>query len=273
MAILPISKLYSPDFAIPGKKPAGQVEVDRSNPLAKGLFFANVPQHRNPFQDLISGRQADTKSSLTRMVDDYYQQNELSVLDPTIWDIEWPYAALNTSDDSEYTMIWRVRIPDADGSTATAIFRWGADEIVIKRFLDTVTLQWAGGVRLTISSVQDGDVFDLAMRRDSATNDVDHFVDGELITTISGISYTTFNNCDTIRYHEEADQRGEGIAFFYCWVDRKLSTSDLRALHKDPYQLLKPATPMHYFTPTVGVPPSLFQVAWARNTNILIGGY
>ena len=248
MSFLPLDKKFHPDFAIPGKKPVGGIELDYSNPLTSKLFFVNAPQHRDETLDLVSKSHAGTKSTLSKMVGDFYQQDELSTLDPTIWDIAWPYAALGAGDDSEYTMMWRIRIPDSDGSTAASIFKWGAAEIEIKRFTTSVQLIWAGGVKLTVSGVSDGDIIDIAFNRDSATNDVDQYVDGEYVSTVGGIGNTTFNGCDTIRYHEEADQRGEGIALFYCWVDRKLSASQIMSLHRDPYQILKPVTQTGYFT-------------------------
>jgi len=43
MALYPLPKQYSTDFSNPKKKPVGDVEIDWSNPLTKGLKAFYMP--------------------------------------------------------------------------------------------------------------------------------------------------------------------------------------------------------------------------------------
>ena len=164
--------------------------------------------------------------------------------------------------------MWRVRIENAGITTAAYFFDWGPTELALIRYTDTIRIQWAGAVQYTITGVADGDIYDIAMTRDASTNAVKHYVNGVLVKTISTIGYTTFNAANAIYYHNEADQRGEGIEYFYCWVDRCLNETQIEKVRKSPYQILKPKAkapviiqPPHQAKAGFHVPDSRFEMS------------
>jgi hypothetical protein len=212
-------------------------EIDRTSPLTHGLFFANATTDELNPVDAVSGAVADTISTLSVVDGEWYQQDELNTLDPTIWNIAYPHAALGGSDDSEFTFHWRVRVSDV-GGTAAKFFHWGDDELSLQRYLATLKLKLAGSEFTIASNINVGDVFNITLTRDATTNDFDVTVNGTK-TTLVNSAYTTLNTASVIKFFNEADQRKEGIACFYAWVDRKLADSEILDIQSDPYQIFQ----------------------------------
>jgi len=181
----------------------------------------------------------DITSAYSAQNGEWYQQDDLTNTAPTVWNIAYPYASLGGSDDSAYTMFWRIHIPDNSPSTAAYIWQWGDNELGIQRYLDTLKLKIAGGSQTIATGVNSGDEFSIFLTRNSATNALVVTVNGVATTLGVNVNYTTFNTATSIQYHPEVDQRGEGIGAFYCWVDRLLTDGEIQEITSNPYQLFK----------------------------------
>jgi hypothetical protein len=224
-----MSELIYPDAALP--------EINTENELGENLFFANAPIAG--LIDFVSGTEATSVSGLSVQNGEWYEQNELTTSSSTSWDIPYPYASLGSGDDSAFTMYWRIRIADAHLSSASVFFKWGTSELALQRYFDTLIVQIASSSFTVKTGIVSGDILDVFLVRDPISNVITAYVNGVAVTTLTGVSYTTLNNADVIYYHSEADQRGEGIAVFNCWVDRVLTIDEMNRVSDNPYALFK----------------------------------
>ena len=67
MAFLPLDKKFHHGFSVPNKQPLDGVEVDWSNPLARGLWGVFIPSTGRVF-NLVDGQEAATTSGFSQGV-------------------------------------------------------------------------------------------------------------------------------------------------------------------------------------------------------------
>ena len=249
MALYPLDKRFHPDFAQIGRKPVGPVEIDRSNPLARGLRLVYLGS-----RDFIG----DTKKPVTG---NYTIEGEFAHVDEAN-SIDLDHDFSGATGLTVYTL-QRYNGGSAFGayvgtelSFNNSIFHGRDSSNKVQSFVGSIV------ARAAVNSVTTG-VFHRTGFVYKASTSIQCFVDG----SPSGSEQTTsvpasVPNFSTMQIGE-AGTLGADIdtKYVFAW-DRNLSDDELALFDRDPYQVLKPAIPMMYFVggdaPPVGVQPTYF---------------
>lgn len=267
-----LPKRSHPDFAIPGKKPLGGVEIDWSNPLSKKLEYCFLGTQGarnlvNGVPDVLTGNTVLRRDHL------YFDGNVSSTVE-----IQTPFDKIGDSVFSTFI------IADNDSTAANPILIARGDTSANEWMLrlthvntSVSRLSFYANTGQTNNAPADlldrvGGSYGFSYGDSTEKNVVYH--KGDKLTTdssgtlvdVSGVSKPlTLGGADA-----HTGRVLKGSIYYVLGFSRYLTDREHKSLQQDPYQILKPATPMHYFTPTAGAPPSLFQAAWAANCNLLI---
>lgn len=248
---LKLPKQYHPDFARPGVKPTGNVEIDWSNPLARGLRHCIVQTGR---RDLVSGhvhpgiavtydaaRGVVLDGSAFSRLDYNTGVNapaELSVYCSASYDSITADATLIDVNNIDF-LIWA---DTYGGKLRPAIFAglavYGTD-VGFSPSSSSEYVKWGG-------------------RANAAANTGALFVDGKVSVADTSIGTRAWESSANIAFggqYNYSRLMSGAFEFIFMW-DRELSDAEFAAINDDPYQILKPAQPMMLFTSAGGGGPS-----------------
>lgn len=243
---LRLPKQFHPDFSRPGVKPTGAVEVDWSNPLARGLKLAYLPELgvELVIKQLPSAVTAPLsvhggeKQLISDAVNNYYAD-----LLPTV------------TFDAGLTIVFSAYIDsiagyvfdNTGGGARTAFADTGSSWFL---YLGNQTRSYvsydflpAGEHRICV----------ISYKRTDPTNTIyysngkkyDRFGSGATATAVYSFSPHLMQ-----RYNGPNKLNG-GVGSFFV-LDRAVSEAEAQQLSIDPYQILKPAQPMMLFLPAGG---------------------
>ena len=293
MALTPLGKRFHPSFSVPGKKPTGEVALDRSNPITRNLQ-ACITQTNAGIWDLVTNAGPDDGAGTrTNVVNtkgqgrDYGPGSDFFKTTPALDSVS-AYTFLVVADFRNYTG-WFFSGPFAKtsnyGSTNSfQIFKQGGSGSG-----NASTVNHGGASSGTITGAQIVGSKSIAVVWDGSS--VSAFVDHEKVVDTS-LATAPPSGAGWIKVCSNRDTHDTEATHYLTLVwDRALSDAEARSVIANPYQVLKPIIPYHYFTTepapssitgtisTTGdndtsvASGSIFQAVWARNTNILIGGY
>ena len=261
--MLKLPKRFHPDFSRPNKKPVGPVEIDWSNPITLGLIGAYVFNRHTGYQDLVSKQHLSAFGSAS--------------LKP-VGSVRRNYGVSCSDDQNSYmtgdSAVYRARITDkltafididyrdaTSGGTNGFLFgdvqltgtdyNWGIYidgsanyNVFVKN--DSGTAKQTPDV--ASGAVNGGDfITDTLCLRYDGTN-LDFLRNGAqaATTTQSGNVQSNALNLSFDRWNSANDEEvNYRVALIFA---RALSDHEIKALHDNPYQILKPAVPLYYFT-------------------------
>jgi hypothetical protein len=240
------SRLVHPDFSFPGKKPLSKVVIDRSNPLTKGLWLVQLFNDYNEPITNIPGAFQSGADIEVGYSDKILKMNG-STTGPT-WTGRNAPQNLTVLGEAYYT----------SGTVDHALFDINDQQLVI--WADTFSSQlrtsvFAGSARVGATG---GLALNQWVKWGASVNGVSNtariYIDGELETS-GGMGTNTWESHDEIAIGSNYTAAGKytngGYKWVYVW-DRILTDEEIRSINKDPYQIFKPAIPLHYFVPAAG---------------------
>ena len=282
MPVFTLPKSSHPDFAVPGVKPKGPVEIDRSEPAALGLAaygFGLHNFHSNAAESYYSTFKPDVKGGYLHFNEGRDQETILVKSLPADW----------FGGKTELSIAMRLRYHGASG-THSLCGHW--DDLQgsggrATRFLlqstpgtNFVLFGNDGGTRVVVPS-DAADVFG-----DGGWHTIVAMIrGGNLKLAVDGVVLADSAACSTLAtggtvVFPEIMGGEEATGFTgYCpqfdldwWGMWGVGISDpvIRDLHYEPYRsILKPSIPLTYFVPGAAAGGG-FQAAWARNANTII---
>jgi len=243
-----LPKKLHPNFSVSGKKPVGQVEIDRTNPLTDGLWLVQLFNDRH---EPITKTLGNFQSGADIDVDwgDKILKMDGSTTGPT-WTGRNAPQNFTVLGEAYYT----------SGTVDHALFDVNDQQIVI--WADTFSSQLRTSVFAGSSRV--GATGGLALNQwvkwgasvDGVSNTARIYIDGELETS-GGMGTNTWESHDEIAIGSNYSAAGKYTSGGYKWVyvwDRVLSDDEIRSINEDPYQIFKPETPIHLLIS--GAPPA-----------------
>jgi hypothetical protein len=244
-----LPKQYHPDFAQPGKKPIGLVEVDWANPLTKDLEIALLPamwvgknladMGNSPVQPAINSG-ANTKGQFvakTTADDDGF-----SLVNPSL------------GSQNRTVMLGHIKAAAvtnnaliASGTVASGQ-RWQLAYVSGSSLHIGVT---SGGYQSSLTPVV-GE-FSISGIKFTGTTLADHtlFLNG-VFENATGTRVINTTGASYVVMGEGLSQSTTGVTdklFFYYHWNRALSDAEMLSIEQDPYQLFKPTTPQTYTFP------------------------
>ncbi len=269
MTILTLPKRYHLDFIFPRHKPAGDVNIDWSNPLTRGLEKLYI-QRAGGMYDLVNKRyisnshiNAVNAGTLNGQMRDYngtdLEYDIISSRDRRIFSLGFIGILDALTADDRYVTL-------GSSSTITPVALVGTNETASNnavRFFyrndnnstsDNNTLDNLDIGRQFTSTVTSNATSQTIKLNNDTIASVGSTSDAALtVDTVGfgGMRRTTSSNQLDCKL---------GLVWLY---DRPLSDGEQSILHKSPYLLLKPINDSIYFT----APVQTFQPAWAINSN------
>lgn len=267
-----LPKQYHPDFALPGKKPIGPVEVDWNNPLTKGLAVCYVPRLTTDPVDIKGSRitavDVVPTSRITKgvVVAEHGLSDGSAPVDETGIFFEGSTGGLSNA----VTLVVKSRPNNTDdaGDYWTAVF---GTFFSSKPAVGNIGITYRSGTaaegtpnpaqqRFTIQGVADyastlknlnGTAFQLHGVSAVSGGTVTYYTDGLPHQSHNIGSFTGSDDGWTL-----GDRQSGGVALYsnveLAYVfHRALSDTEWLSLELDPYQILKPATPQIYTFPSV----------------------
>ena len=259
-----LPKEFSPDFNSERKKPIGQVEIDRANPLSSGISYAVLPTNINIVEDIASGEVIPSITTgdtpLVKVIDKdgisvgYSRASSGAIVNsftsekPPFSDARGVSAIFGTSWDrlSRGTTLFSgtTRTSFTIPSTSSPKFV----NINLANISDSSRLQWSIDTELTTRK----QLYTVAFSASHSPSEVSSFIDG--IKSATTITLDTIGGSNFGTSVSRLLTGANGYLSFLYIFDRKLNDSDLVALSLNPYQILKPKTyPVYYpIIPTIG---------------------
>jgi len=251
------------EYGTPHKKPVGELEVDWSNSLTKGLVVAVVQQQKG-LVNLVDGAHLTTSADQKTGIDSkgiYNLYNSNSTEQATL-------STKGLSGSTSRSAVFGFKHEALTGSTSAApeFHGWGtvnsagqvwAPRINSSGLLNVLRVSVVSGTRIGATVVADGGFH--ACGYSEGTGDVSgvkFYIDGveDTYSTTSARALNTSDSSVSIGYNEwggnsfsgNGDKEGK-IYYQFIW-NRDLSESEHKDLARDPYQLVKAKTPPVYFT-------------------------
>jgi hypothetical protein len=254
MALLKLPKRFHPDFSQPGRKPVGNVEIDYSNPITRGLRLAPIFQG-NLYDPASNSVLSSTLATLVRdeinshvKIDSYTALGRVDTpaFDCTNW------AGVTVISLFKFAGI-ASQFPAISSSVKAGDFRgnWmlstdGNGGIVQFRAGDATT------AANTVETYNDQDVVFAAGTWDGATIELQCAKDNTALSSVTAAQTTAFTGVaaeNYIGYYSRTGGRSYTRPIYYVMVwDRALSQHEIESIRCDPYQILKPAVDPIYFT-------------------------
>jgi len=262
MAVYTLPKHLHPDFAS-GRKPVGGVEVDRDNWAGKELVYGTIFSRGAPI-DVVSGM-LGTTTGTAGPVADYFTYDGIDGKTVTTYqDVpdEWTYLIMfypndAAGTDNRYPMVMKDCL-ECTWEHSNAAFR------------AAVVTQDSGGYHAAHHNAVQSEWNHVAGSFDGAT--LKAYLGGVLQTTNTdpvGVSITPTAPMQFGRSTSGSTGPWSGN-IKHCLLFKKLfSDAQIAELSADPYQTLKPAVPISYFTAAAAG----FEPQWARHSNIILGSH
>lgn len=260
MALLQLPRKLHPDFSGLNRKPTGNIEIDWSNPLTKGLLYLFVWQDGKPY-DLVSKQFVDLSTESTSIEHDtqgayvvHAGRSQASTFSP--------WADIGSSN---LTVFSKFRQPTTSRETLFCSRQANnVSQIEIRLNAASTGAALAGSICFfakdqigggtAAASAITGDWQTATCKKVSGNHFI--FVDGKQAATaivanddLTGAPNFVFGGLPgttTIEYN--------GDRSLDAGWSRDLSDREIASLDADLYQILKPATPVFYYT--AGEPPA-----------------
>ena len=249
--IYQLPKLYHPDFALPGVKPKGPIEIDWDNSITRGMV-ACVPLQGVPI-DLVTGKMwtvagatwnGDHSLEFTNATSDQLTcPDSFDFYGAGGFGVALVYTHIDTASGAFLTMFSLDQ--SAHNTTAFAQFRDNTDtlELFIAGTSKSATGAMAGD-GLTQTHV-------FAGGQGVGTKNYIYYQDGtELINTTGSVATTNTAMTPAFGSVDNLGSRAlNGQLRFGCIWIRELSPGEAVSLSLNPYQILRPQIPLTYFVP------------------------
>lgn len=257
MGLLILPKQFHPDFAIKNRKPVGEIEVDWANQITRGLeaayIFDNELSVRDYAKSIHNGTATGTPNFIGtirgRSLNFSGSSEFMSIPD---------HQGLNFLTGEDFTFVNGII---ANDTGAAEVFEKQLGQPFYQLASQTTwnffVRNTAGGAAFITSSrnvVANEYVNVACVRRTGGTNTIS--VNGLLVGSLVDPGGDV-NPATPLKICQGNLGTFNG-KLFYMWVFRRaLSTAEIKSLNIDPYQILKPATPITYFTPSGAVAESI----------------
>jgi len=257
MAILQLPKKLAIGFDNPRRQPTPPFEIDWSNPITHDLKFYAIPIN-GLVRDLVTGDGGDVNGTITTGydIDGAYARSTGSS------SIGFPNIVHNIGNGAN-TMLARYKW-DGTGSNFQTVMSlpnnsqlgiyWPektSDRLMGQDSTTATTQSWTG--QITANVVE---TFSISSTGSGAT--ADGYREGIKQTVGSSKAHTYNGNTGVNLFVGQGTEYSEGYLYFAAIWNRKLTDGEQIAIARDPYQILKPATPQFYFVAgEVGPGPSV----------------
>lgn len=263
MPLLLQPKELHPDFQDPSRKPVGAVTVDWSNPLSRGLYDAWLLQANKPKSlvrgqpySVIGGASVEYKpgSISPNSTDDFI---DLATLPVTEW-----------TDGLSFLVVFDNASSPLNNNRYFSVAKNATDDI---RILHSTTgpsynIDWDDGT-FTRQNVVTTDTRQPEVILITHTGSLEKvFYKGELAASNADtLNLSGFSGAARLGTSPSATGAGAKADYIAVYAfKRALTDGEGKSLSGNPYQILKPATPLVYFTPDV---VAGFSPYWALNAN------
>jgi len=269
-AVYTLPKHLHPDFAVKRRKPLGLVEIDWSNPLSRGLTGLWLVG-KEPLQNAVTGTFTLVTGSPTfkqggrvfAASSDVYIHATGAAGDPSCDLInDLTYCCFFNYKDSGTAFQNLIGI--RDGATAQGGLRLESNGNVPQFYASPTTTD----ATTALNTLPEGTPV-MVSGSHAANDDVTIYVNG----TLEGTGNTNITQQALgIYIGNQANllQECDSTVQLACQWNRVLNPTEHAALSADPYQILKPAVPISYFT-AGAAPPVGFEPQWYRNRSAIIG--
>lgn len=249
MANYPLPKQFHPDFAVPGRKPVGGMEVDRSHPIGQHVAYAFVPQHN--LVDLIHGP-LDLTGSVSYESD--YIDFTMASGDALSYDS-------GVEPSNEITVIFRCKRGNASATEGVfsdkSVANWATDNGISINFrTDDKRITWKVGSDEAVptsgwSTLNTTGFYNVCCTYNK-NGSLKIYVDGEepgsyATQDTPGAWGKSSTNVRIANYYDNNYPFSGDLVYLYV-IRKELNQDQIRAFHRDPYQILRPSTPMFHFT-------------------------
>jgi len=245
---MPNSGLEAPVVSVSKIKPKRDAEIDRNNPISKGLvscMLFNNYGNKRLVKDLVN----DVVHPIVGSDGDI----TWSTHDNDTWlklDGSGTWAGANIADDDDLgimSVTMKVILPSSGYSSFASLFSSGSTEMVLYRngndnrwhlsIGGTVLANWT-----TVTDIWDDGVHMMTVIYDVNTDDAELWIDGVLESDPPTLSATDTPVFTSFKW-------GESLSFpanaeFSCGYVHKrwLGSAEIMSLHKDPFQIVKEKT-------------------------------
>ena len=281
MAVYTLPKHLHPDFAVKGRKPVGAVEIDRENWAANGLVAMcifndggrNLVQGRLPDIDLNGVSTSIENGSSCLKLDGTSKYAKIPAASFPVNDITIAVTYLLRSNDDE--MLTGLNYTDNQNqcdfyiSGARSSIQWhlaGWDVAGNPVLSEGRNL----GVVYTVLGTRNGSTVKLFVYNHSTgeiTEDVGAASNSTPIGIAAGYSMLIGADADSGSEGSLGNYADANIYNFTVW-GKGINDAEAHSFLKDPYQILKPAVPISYFTAAAAAG---FEPQWYRNRSAIIG--
>ena len=282
MAVFPLDKRQHPDFAIPGRKPIGPVEIDRDNKFGKHLEAGYLLRENTVARD-VTGRYDGTKTT-----DNFFPLRGSSVGIYQDWAANGNTANRFNIDSEKlrglfdgshaFTLIFHAIAELTAASTSVIFSLDGSDDFII--YLSgsanrTYRVFWRN-VTSVPSFNQTGTEYQGTWNKYAYTFDgVDShkiFINGNEVSsaTASGSGAGPYTSGPAIcGWAGSAQYFKESVSSVLIF--NKDFSSSISELSDDIYQTLKPVVGLQWFSDAA--PPTGFKPYFAANANTIMQGF
>ena len=253
-----LPKLAHPDFSEPNRKPVGGVVIDRDHPLARGLIRYDV-----------DGTTMDSDGSVQTVVGVGGKGLKLNNNGD-----EFNFSRLNHSDYEGFTLLVIGSFGTGYGSNPgfmrSGNFGNQGEIFLTQNISRRPWIRWDGVDILKPASGAELPTDELCSVAFGVTHNdtVAIHINGKLEYSNTHTSTSTgfFNYYG---WQSSTGERFDQTIYALGMWGRELSSVEVASLHRNPYQILKPANPLTYFFAAEEV-AAAFKAYWARNSNTII---
>ena len=265
-------KPLHPDFW-GNRKPLGQVDVDYSNPIARGLIKGWIfNQEKSGESDIVDGTPPTNDNFPPKAIQEGQKVLSCDGSNGLI-EINPPEVM---AGNNNYTVVIRSAADRYETGHVAFVIRDGVLTSGILSIYpydtgDHARVYIDGSTELngSVSSIADGKMHDLVLVVRSST-DKELYQDCISVATSSASgAMTSTPTALGVGAWRDAIQPFHGQISHVYLFDRDLTLEEIKSINENPYQILKPTTNYFIVPADAGAAPT-FQPAWAREANILL---
>lgn len=267
----PEPRLSMPELLIPGRKPVGDVEIDWTHPLSEGLVLCDISRRRRPL-NLANGKTAayvkgSYTSGIGEFIADYNNGDRLR----HAVDIPSDEFTLIVSADVAAWPQWR-DIVSVEFAYDNLIVLENSDSGFITPKIYAIN-STATQITNAATISQTDAVSGVFVYVNSATRNISElYFNGSLIGSSTG--YSSEGRISSIEFfnrHNDAYSRASsGILTRTLVYSKALSAAEIKQLHENPYQFLKPKAPAFFPIPRSELDNDQINVPTLKTPELLI---
>lgn len=236
-----LPKRYHPDFATPSKKPVGQVEID--DQWQGRVLHAVMPAMGNALFNVVDKKIHNLTGVTSQVGRQGVELDTTGTPSPVKLDI----TNINKSRGCHVLSI----VPDSTG-TWNYLFDSTGDRQLLSFRDNGNIIYYADGVQRTYKlatlGFNVGDYINIVVEWPSSNI----YINGELFASGTSSAISNIGDEFTLFARYTDADHFDGKRVFFATINGEC---DARSLSRDPYQVLKPVTPISYFTPSGATPP------------------